>query len=226
MRIAEHEYYYQIEGIFNSEVIAGFTKPALRGILPKDIYRALSSCKVKISLAYLNQLHSAEVCFVDEGGRYDGDALFTKRKNQALAVKTADCLPLFLASGNYTGIIHMGWRSAEKGILDNISCDLTEFKVTLGVGLRKCCYQVGDEFGQYQNFKPFLEKRSSKLYFDPVSFAKHQLLNQGLKEDNFFDLNLCSLCHSFCCGKGWEKNFFSYRQNKTDSRTLSFILKI
>jgi copper oxidase (laccase) domain-containing protein len=222
VRIVEHEHYYQVEGVFNSEVVAGFTKPTLEGILPDDIYKALQPCKTKISLAYLNQLHSAQVCFVDKGGRYTGDALFTKRNNQALAVKTADCLPLFLASGNYTGIIHMGWRSAAKGILDNISCDLTEFKVTLGVGLRKCCYQVGEEFSHYQNLKLFLEERNSKLYFDPVSFAKHLLSSQGLKEDNFFDLNLCSLCHS----KGREKNFFSYRRNKTGSRTLSFILKI
>ncbi len=112
----------------------------------------------------------------------------------------------------------MGWRSAEAGILDNISFDLSSFAAIAGIGLRQCCYEVGEEFLEHERLKPFLERKQKKIFFDPIGFARATLIKKGLSEDNFFDLGLCNFC--------MESDFFSYRKSHTENRTVSFILKM
>lgn len=219
MRLAEYENYILIEDFFSPPIIAGFTKPTLKGVLPDDIYKVLAFLDKEISVSFLNQLHSARIHYLERPGVYDGDALFSQLKNNVLVVKTADCLPLFFSSSKLgvIGLVHMGWRSAKEKILENIKFDLSSFRTALGVGLRKCCYRVSDEFLSLPNLSSFLEERNGGLYFDPVSFTREGLAKKNLKEE-VFDINICSFCSN--------KDFFSYRRDKTDSRTLSFILKI
>ena len=83
--------------------------------------------------------------------------------------------------------------------------------------MRKCCYEVGDEFLGYLPMKPFVESQEGKLYLDPIGFAKEKLKLKGLRNENFFDVNICSYCS--------PENFFSYRKTKTPHRTLSFVVK-
>ena len=101
------------------------------------------------------------------------------------------------------------------GILDNIRFDLSPFKVVAGAGLRKCCYKVGTDFLEHHGIVDYVASEDRGLFFDSVSFAKSKLKNSGLKENNFYDLNLCS----FCSGD----DFHSYRRDLTAKRTLSFI---
>ena len=218
MKLTEHEHCFLIKDFFISGVIAGFTKDNLDGNLPQDIYKALSFANQEFKLASLKQIHSSIINLVEDEGLFEGDALFTKADKLVLVVKTADCLPLFFESQKQgvIGVVHMGWRPAQEGILDKINYDLSSFKVVAGVGLRKCCYQVGDEFLEFPNFKPFLDKKEGGFYFDSIRFVKESLMKKDLQEENFSDLNICSLS----C-----PDFFSYRRNKTSKRTLSFIVK-
>ncbi|MFA6281969.1 MAG: polyphenol oxidase family protein, partial [Candidatus Omnitrophota bacterium] len=142
-----------------------------------------------------------------------------KTSGLVCAVRTADCLPVFLSSkkNKTIGMVHMGWRGAKSGILNNIKEDLTTFKAIAGVGLRQCCYAVGKDFLTYEGFPEFINESSKGLYFNPVGFARKKLKALGLEDENFYDLNICSLCS--------DKGLFSYRKNATDKRTLSFILR-
>lgn len=220
MRLVEQKSYFLIEDLFFSSVVCGFSKSNLEGILPQDVHNVLSFLKLKPAVSYMCQLHSAEIHCLDRPGVYNGDALFTKTKNNALVVKTADCLPIFFsqATEGIIGILHLGWRSAQKGILGKIPYQLGLFKIVLGVGLRQCCFEVGREFLEYKAFKPFLKLRDTKIYFDAVGFAKTALIKKGIRQKNIFDVNICSFCS--------RQPFFSYRRTKTPSRTLSFILNI
>jgi len=116
------------------------------------------------------------------------------------------------------GVVHVGWRSAAGGILDSTPKDLTSFTVIAGVGLRKCCYEVGGEVSRHERLKPFVGERQGKSYLDPIRFAKETLIKRGLAGEHFIDLELCSLCQ--------RDTFFSYRSNKTSKRTLSFIVRM
>ena len=229
MKLTKHKYCSLIEDFFSSSAVAGFTNSNLAGNLPGDWETLISrppGFKYR-GLAYLDQIHSSKIIFDAGEGIFSGDGLFTKEIGLALIVKTADCLPLLFASEKLgvVGVVHMGWRSAREGILDNVTYDLKSFKVAAGIGLRLCCYEVGEEFLNYAPFQGFIKKqsvgahgRAPLIYFDPVSFAKDNLCRRGLKESNFFDLGLCNFCSADV--------FFSFRRDQTNSRTLSFILKI
>lgn len=219
MRLTDREYCHTIEDIFSPGVVAGFTKTNLKGDPVRDVKKALADLHKDFKVAHLKQIHSTKIHTIKKAGIYEGDGLFTMKENLALVVRTADCLPVFFYSEKLgaIGVVHMGWQGALGGILNNMELDLSSFKAAAGVGLRKCCYALGEEFLKYQQVSPFLEKRQKGLYFDAVSFAKTALIKKGLKKENFFDVNICS----FCPGD----NFFSYRRDKTSSRTLSFMLK-
>lgn len=220
MRLLEQKHCFLVSDIFFSDTVIGFTKPSLAGHMPQDLYQALSFLGRQPQLSYMRQLHSALVEVVSKPGVYEADGLFCGQANHVLAVRTADCLPLLLYSPekDIVGAVHMGWRSAQAGILENISFDLSSFAVIAGIGLRQCCYEVGEEFLEYQRLKPFLERKGNKLFFDPIAFARANLVKKGLPEDNFFDLGLCNFC--------MERDFFSYRKSHTEERIISFILKM
>ena len=79
-----------------------------------------------------------------------GDALYTDSPGILLCVRTADCLPLFLASRAFCGIIHAGWRGLAFGVLEN---NLGEFQRTRDAGstlfagpcIGADAYEVGPE---------------------------------------------------------------------------------
>ncbi len=220
MNLIEKEHCYLIEDVFSRNVIAGFSKDNIPGDSPGDIKKTLSFFGKNIKYAYLDQTHSSRVNQIEKEGSYEGDAFFTRQSNLVLVVRTADCLPLFVCSENagIIGMVHMGWRSAKDGILDNIPFGLAAFKVLAGIGLRKCCYQVGREFLDYSRLSKYVIKDGNSFRFDPVRFAKDNMLKRGVKENNYFNLDICSFCS--------RQIFFSYRRTKTFLRTLSFIFRV
>lgn len=219
MKLIEKENCFLIDDFFGGNIIAGFSKPNLAGNPQEDLPLILKGLSKKIQVAFLHQIHSSIINKIDKPGYYEGDGLITRTSGLVCAVRTADCLPIFLSSKEKEtiGMVHMGWRGAKGGIIDNIKEDFDTFKAIAGVGLRQSCYAVGEDFLTYDGFSEFIKQASGKLYFDPIGFAKKNLKVYGLKDDNFCDLNICSLCSN--------KGFFSYRRNATDKRTLSFILR-
>ena len=219
MKLIEKENYFLIENFFESNIIAGFTKPVLPGNVLEDIPQVFEPSSKKFKIAFLKQIHSSEIHSIEKEGCLEGDGLITKKNNLICVVRTADCMPIFLSSKKLgvIGVVHMGWRGAKKGILDNIKYDLKTFKAIAGLGMRRCCYNVGKEFLEYPEFGPFLKKTGNDLYFNPIDFIKKHLIAYGLNRENFFDLKVCSHCS--------KEKFFSFRRDSTDNRTLSFIAK-
>jgi polyphenol oxidase len=216
IKLRETKHCFFIEQLFSSRIIAGFSKSSLSGELPADFNKLISYVGKGAKFSYMEQKHSPRIVLASKPGCYQADGLFTKDKNHFLVVKTADCLPLLFANKDrLIGVVHMGWRPAKEGILKNIPFNLADFKVVAGLGLRSCCYQVGDEFRQFKELSAYLKITSKGVFFNPVQFAKDQLIFQGLNKDNFFDLCLCNYCST--------ANFFSYRRDNTFSRTLSFL---
>lgn len=197
MLFRENDTLFSVSKVFTSEVKVGFTTDKVAGVLPDEIEKLFPHQ----GFAYLKQIHSDKVHLIDHPGMYEGDGLFTQKKDLILVVKTADCLPLVFYSRELgvAGVVHMGWRGAKAGILNNIPFSLKSFSVFAGVGMRKCCYLLDNK------------------YFDPINFAKDMLFKKGLLINNFYDLNICSVCS--------KEQFFSYRRTKTNARTLTYICR-
>jgi len=102
--------------------------------------------------AWLRQVHGADVLVVSEPGAVQGapgDALVTTRRGVALAVFTADCAPVAMASAEgVVAIAHAGWRGVETGVLEATAAVMrtlgaTRIDAVLGPCIRPCCYEFG-----------------------------------------------------------------------------------
>lgn len=72
------------------------------------------------NLITLKQIHSNIVRIVDKKEDLEGDGLITFKKDLTLGVYVADCVALFLYHPEYIGILHIGRRGFESGIIESM----------------------------------------------------------------------------------------------------------
>ncbi len=181
------------------------------------------------SLQMVKQVHGDEIHFTDGSEKLDpemeGDGLITDTRRVAIAVRTADCLPVFFwdAVQKIGGVAHAGWRGVKAGIIpkmirefrENFDSRISTIQTAIGPSIRACCYEVGDEFQEY--FPKHYQKKSGALkgYADISGAAKDQLLAEGVLSSQIFDSGICTACEN--------RRFFSARREKTDERILSVL---
>jgi copper oxidase (laccase) domain-containing protein len=205
-------------GPFPEGVKAGYTTAALAGDVASDMRCVAEGVGGAAGIASMKQVHGRDVRTVDAPGVYRCDGIFSRLRSLALVVRTADCLPLVFHSAreSVSGVVHMGWRSAEAGILENTGYDLSRFSCVAGPGLRRCCYSVGEDFAARARIGAFVRKSGGSYFFDPIAFVASELERLGLPRGAFFDAGICS----HCSGPGLH----SHRRTLTPHRTLSFII--
>jgi hypothetical protein len=142
-----------------------------------------------------------------------------------LGVRTADCVPVFFwdAVNRVAGIAHGGWKGVKDGIINQMlkifekkcGTKMGDLRIAIGPSIRKCCYEVGNEFlGYFPGF--YKGKDASKGRLDLVGVIKSRLLKRGVLESHIQDTGLCTVCEN--------KKFFSYRMEaQTPERILSVI---
>ena len=112
-------------------------------------------------LGRLHQVHGAEVVTykkgerVPEGARPRADIALTDDPEVALAVQTADCLPILIADRRTRAVAaaHAGWRGlaarvpdvAVNGLLSDFGGRAADLVVAIGPAIGACCYEVGEE---------------------------------------------------------------------------------
>jgi hypothetical protein len=108
---------------------------------------------VDLPWSWLHQVHGNGVVIVDEPGGgpsgTDADAMVTRCPGAALAVFTADCAPIALASPDgVIGLAHAGWRGLLAGVVERTvdamtSMGATTISAALGPCIRAGCYEFG-----------------------------------------------------------------------------------
>ena len=162
-------------------------------------------------VATMDQTHSSEIKFADSNISYKCDGIYTNKIKLPLVVKTADCVPLLMESSKGVSATHAGWRGLEKSIFEK-SLDIHEIsslKISIGPHARKCCYEVGVEF--LKTFNNSINKVNDKYYLDLTKNIKQFSIENKI---NLEDTGVCTICN---------KEYFSYRKNKTSERQFSFI---
>ena len=100
-------------------------------------------------LAYLEQIHSAVTHPGAPGNCGKGDGIFTARQDLALAVVTADCVPVLLAAGDRIAAAHAGWRGIAAGVvgetLRGLGAPRRRVQAWIGPAIGPCCYEVGED---------------------------------------------------------------------------------
>jgi YfiH family protein len=103
----------------------------------------------ELPVAWAKQVHSARVLTADRAGECgEGDALVTPRgSGLALAVVTADCVPVLVAGPRGLAAIHAGWRGIVAGVVGEAMVAMTALPgpwvAWIGPAIGPCCYVTG-----------------------------------------------------------------------------------
>ena len=150
----------------------------------------------------------------------EADAGWTDQPDLAVAVLTADCLPVVLCALDGTGIAvaHAGWRGLCAGLLSaTLEClpvAANKVHAWVGPGISANCYEVGDDVlraAQHAHshapafFSPAAEP--GKYQFDLVGLARYELQQLGVRE---------ILGGDTCCAS--DRRFYSYRRDGVTGR--------
>lgn len=179
------------------------------------------------NIQWLNQVHGSDVVDVKSFSAMPltADASYTDKCNLALAILTADCLPIFLVNQSVTEIaaIHGGWRPLADNIIINtvkLFKDKPEnITAWLGPCISEQAFEVGIEVKHtFENLAPafstaFVEQSDGKFLADLHLLATLQLQQLGIN-------NISSLAE--CTYKNLDK-YFSYRRDGQTGRMASVI---
>ena len=128
-----------------------------------EVQQNIDHIKSKYSakeLIILKQVHGSEVICtdsIDHQHQLEADGSVTTKKNIALSVLTADCVPVLFASanGNVIGAAHCGWKGAKANLITEIRKMMVNkgaknIKAVIGPSIQQKSYEVDKNY--YQDF--------------------------------------------------------------------------
>jgi YfiH family protein len=193
------------------------------------------------ALHRVRQAHGAAVHVVgaaapDGASRPEADALVTATPGQALAVVTADCVPILLADpvSGAVGAVHAGWRGTAAGVTGaavgamtrHWSVSPARLVAAIGPSIGACCYEVGEELvaafaaaGHDEAARAawFARDAAGRLRLDLWVANRDLLVRAGLSAGNVHVAGLCTKTHLT-----W---FESYRAEGAAAGRLAAIIK-
>ena len=184
---------------------------------------------VQVDIQWLEQVHGNEVVVVSTVNQQAiiADASITRQKNIALAVMTADCLPILLsaADGKEVAAIHGGWRSLSANIiektLEKMQTEPQDIKAWLGPCIGPNSFEVGSEvkdcfIEQSHKFaQAFIDKANGKFLCNLHRIAKLKLTALGIEA--IASLPECTYENS--------TKYYSYRKSQTTGRMATIICR-
>ncbi len=158
----------------------------------------------------------------------EADILISQLSNVALAIRTADCVPLlfFEPIKKAIGAAHAGWRGSAQEVSKKTVHEMkkaygTKSKnlyVAIGPAIRECCYEVDQSvFEKISQKKCFTQKDNSHWMMSLQELNRLQLLEAGVSGGHIWISSSCTACE--------KDRFFSYRREKDKAgRQWSFIV--
>lgn len=199
----------------------------------------LNSLPINTDIQWFEQVHGNGVAIIDSYSEKAvvSDAAITKQKNIALAIMTADCLPILLSNkmGNEIAAIHGGWRPLVNDIINHTVNKMTsankDVVAWLGPSIGSDAFEVGAEVkAQFVKLSPIFEqafilqdgtfesnnlKEEKKYLANLALIAKLQLNQLGV-----FDIN--ELSH---CTFSRQHEYYSYRRDGQTGRMATIICR-
>jgi YfiH family protein len=167
-------------------------------------------------------VHDADALLADVDP--EADAAVTRQPGRVLAILTADCLPVFLASddGTAVGIAHAGWRGLSAGVVEATIARLgvapAALVAWLGPAIGAKSYEVGDEVraafveADASDAAAFEPTRAGHWRCDLYALARARLGRAGVTR---------------VAGGGFDtfsdERFYSYRRSRETGRFASLV---
>jgi YfiH family protein len=199
-----------------------------RGIgfaIAKELYE--SGCAVVITGRKEETLREAAEK-IGNGVKYlvwDMADIESYEKNIALAVMTADCLPVLLRSidGDVVAAVHCGWKGLASNVLENtilaMNCERNKIMAWLGPCIGEKCFEVGKEVKQIFEDKnlalgQFFKQTDEVHYLADLKCIAKFILNQ---------LNVYNVSVNEECTYSNVDKYYSYRKEKITGRMAGVI---
>ncbi len=180
-------------------------------------------------LVTADQVHGVSIAAVDvtmdgEARLAGCDAMVTQTVGLGLAIRTADCLPLFLWDPiqRVVGLAHAGWRGLAGQLPPRLisfvhqryHCRPEDLWIGIGPSIRACCYDVGAAFDA--RLTPWVQVSQGRRMCDLIACAMTQLLEAGVRPGRILDSGACTACEP-------DRWFSVRRDGESCGRMASFI---
>lgn len=177
---------------------------------------------------WLRQVHGSRVVRCERNdarqAEPEADAAITSEPGLALAVLTADCLPLFLTAvdGSEIALVHAGWRGLAAGVVEATLAAMrtppASLRAWMGPAIGPAAYQVGDDVRKAlgnggDSDEAFAAEGDGHWRCDLYAIARRRLAAAGVR-----DIGGGGLCtHSD------PTRFYSHRRDGATGRMASVI---
>lgn len=184
------------------------------------------------SIQWLDQVHDNNVEVIkQQSGPLIADASTTRQGNIALAIMTADCLPIIISSldGSDIAAIHGGWKPLSKNIIQHtiqkMKTPASELYVWLGPCIGPKKFEIGEDvyslfITQDDEFShAFIATKSegnkNKYLANLQLIAEIQLKHLGV--NHIYPLPHCTFSN--------KDSYYSYRRNNKTGRMATIICR-
>lgn len=192
---------------------------------------------------WAEQVHGARVAVIDRAEVGRGalsadsvvpatDALVTNIPGTALAIMTADCVPILIFDPvrGAIGAAHAGWRGTLAKLAVKAIWTLQEVygtqpsdcQVVIGPAIGPCCFQVGPEvvekFAKHWagDDLTFISRSAQGWYVDLARANSLILQGIGISDKNIFGGSHCTCCRS--------QQYFSYRRDQGRTGRMAAVI--
>ncbi len=178
-------------------------------------------------VAYLNQIHSADVVQAADSVAQplDADASIDRSGTAACAVMTADCLPVLFCdtAGTVVGAAHAGWRGLAAGVLQNtviaMGVPVQDVMAYLGPAIGADAFEVGQDV--YDAFCQPLPQ--AEAAFEPIGGSKYLADIYALARLVLQREGVTQIYGGTHCTVLERDTFFSYRRDGQTGRMVSLV---
>lgn len=179
------------------------------------------------------QVHAAETAHCSGLGKLhqqEADILLATEQGIALAIRTADCLPILLADkqAGVIAAVHAGWKgTVAKAAVEAVQAmcahgaHAEHIVASLGPCIGLCCFEVKPDIAQKLT-NSCQEKvsvyRGGSCFIDLPQVNQYQLCRAGLLTENIEVSAHCTACHV-------NPSYYSYRRDEGETgRQLSMVM--
>jgi YfiH family protein len=192
------------------------------------------------ALYEVSQVHGSSIHRVVPGVALEvvreipADGLLAVGAGLAIAVRSADCVPILLADPQTGAVaaLHAGWRGVVAGVVQAGVASLRAARRGEGVGrsaivaaifphIRRCCFEVGTDVAEAlaaaSSDRAVVDRTGNKPHVDLTRAVLAQLVGAGIERAHIDDVAGCTCCE--------PARFFSYRRDGASSgRHLTAII--
>lgn len=150
---------------------------------------------------------------------FEADGLITDVPGVALAVFSADCIPILLFDPvtGAVGACHCGWRGTAAGMAavtvramgEGYGCEPSDLRCAIGPGIGRCCFATDADVPEAMTAQlgvlaaAHMERAGEKWHVDLKAINRAVLLSAGVAEEH---IDVCGDCT--CCA---HERYWSHR---------------